>query len=337
MMKRREFITLLGGAAVAWPLGVRAQRDERMRRIGVLTALAESDPGWRRNFAGFIAGLREAGWTEGQNFRFEFRYIPGGSVDHLRAAATELVALRPDVILAVTSVAARFVAEQTQSIPIVFLLSIDPIAEGFIASVPRPGGNITGFTQSDYDLGGKWLQLLKEIAPGITAAAIITSPLSPLAPMSDGSRAVGYMPSVEDAARSMGISVSVVELRNPIEIEEKISGLKPHQGVVFPPNSFIAAHRARIIELLTRFRVPGIYFARFFVSDGGLISYGIDQPELFRQGGGYVDRILRGTNPADLPAQSPKKFELAMNLKTAKALGLDVPQALLGRADEVIE
>ena len=275
MMKRREFITLLGGAAVAWPLGVRAQRDERMRRIGVLTALAESDPGWRRNFAGFIAGLREAGWTEGQNFRFEFRYIPGGSVDHLRAAATELVALRPDVILAVTSVAARFVAEQTQSIPIVFLLSIDPIAEGLIASVPRPGGNITGFTQSDYDLGGKWLQLLKEIAPGITAAAIITSPLSPLAPMSDGSRAVGYMPSVEDAARSMGISVSVVELRNPIEIEEKISGLKPHQGVVFPPNSFIAAHRARIIELLTRFRVPGIYFARFFVSDGGLISYGI--------------------------------------------------------------
>jgi putative ABC transport system substrate-binding protein len=337
MMKRREFITLLGGEAVAWPLGVRAQRDERMRRIGVLTALAESDPGWRRNFAGFIAGLREAGWTEGQNFRFEFRYIPGGSVDHLRAAATELVALRPDVILAVTSVAARFVAEQTQSIPIVFLLSIDPIAEGLIASVPRPGGNITGFTQSDYDLGGKWLQLLKEIAPGITAAAIITSPLSPLAPMSDGSRAVGYMPSVEDAARSMGISVSVVELRNPIEIEEKISGLKPHQGVVFPPNSFIAAHRARIIELLTRFRVPGIYFARFFVSDGGLISYGIDQPELFRQGGGYVDRILRGTNPADLPAQSPKKFELAMNLKTAKALGLDVPQALLGRADEVIE
>ena len=291
MMKRREFITLLGGAAVAWPLGVRAQQDERMRRIGVLTALAESDPGWRRNFAGFIAGLREAGWTEGQNFRFEFRYIPGGSVDHLRAAATELVALRPDVILAVTSVAARFVAEQTQSIPIVFLLSIDPVAEGLIASVPRPGGNITGFTQSDYDLGGKWLQLLKEIAPGITAAAIITSPLSPLAPMSDGSRAVGYMPSVEDAARSMGISVSVVEIRNPIEIEEKISGLKPHQGVIFPPNSFIAAHRARIIELLTRFRVPGIYFARFFVSDGGLISYGIDQPELFRQGGGYVDRI----------------------------------------------
>ena len=336
-MIRREFITLLGGAAAAWPLAARAQQPERVRRIGVLTSLAESDPGWRRNFAGFIAGLREAGWTEGQNFRFEFRYIPGGSVDHLRAAATELVALRPDVILAVTSVAARFVAEQTQSIPIVFLLSIDPIAEGLIASVPRPGGNITGFTQSDYDLGGKWLQLLKEIAPGITAAAIITSPLSPLAPMSDGSRAVGYMPSVEDAARSMGISVSVVELRNPIEIEEKISGLKPHQGVVFPPNSFIAAHRARIIELLTRFRVPGIYFARFFVSDGGLISYGIDQPELFRQGGGYVDRILRGTNPADLPAQSPKKFELVMNLRTAKALGITIPQSLLQRADELIE
>jgi putative ABC transport system substrate-binding protein len=335
-MRRREFITLVGGVA-AWPFAARAQSASSLRRIGVLTALAESDPGWRRNFAGFIAGLREAGWTEEQNFRFEFRYVPGGSVDHLRAAATELVALRPDVILAVTSVAARLVAEQTQSIPIVFLLSIDPVAEGLVASVPRPGGNITGFTQSDYDLGGKWLQLLREIAPGITAAAIVTSPLSPLAPLSDKSRAVGYMPSVEDAARSMGISVSVVEIRNPIEIEEKISGLKPHQGVIFPPNSFIAAHPARIIELLARFRVPGIYHARFFVSDGGLISYGIDQPDLFRQGGSYVDRILRGTKPADLPAQSPKKFELAMNLKTAKALGLEVPPILLARADEVID
>ena len=336
-MKRREFITLLGGAAAAWPLAARAQPGERLRRVGVLTALAESDLGWRRNFAGFIAGLREAGWTEGQNFRFEFRYVPGGSVDQLRAAATELIALRPDVILAVTSVAARLVAEQTQSIPIVFLLSIDPVAEGLVASVARPGGNITGFTQSDFDLGGKWLQLLKEIAPGITAAAIITSPLSPLAPTSDRSRAVGYMPSVEDAARSMGISVSVVEIRNPIEIEEKLSGLKPHQGVIFPPNSFIAAHRARIIELLTRFRVPGVYFARFFVSDGGLISYRIDQPDLFRQGGRYVDRILRGTNPADLPAQSPTKFELVVNLKTAKALGLQIPDRLLALADEVIE
>ena len=321
--------------AAAWPLDARAQ--QKMYRVGVLTALAESDPGWQRNFAGFIAGLREAGWTEGQNFRFEFRYVPGGSVDHLRAAATELVSLRPDVILAMTSVAARLVAEQTQSIPIVFLLSIDPIAEGLVASVARPGGNITGFTQSDFDLGGKWLQLLKEIAPGITAAAIITNPLSPLAPLSDRSRTVGYMPSIEDAARPMGISVSVVNIRNPIEIEEKISGLKPHQGLIFPPNSFIAAHRARIIELLTRLRVPGVYFARFFVSDGGLISYGIDQPDLFRQGGGYVDRILRGTNPTDLPVQSPKKFELAINLKTAKALGLSVSPSLLSRADEVIE
>jgi ABC-type uncharacterized transport system substrate-binding protein len=193
-VRRRQFIALLGGAAVAWPVAARAQQPERMRRIGVLTLLAESDPGWRRNFAGFIAGLREAGWTEGKNFRFEFRYVPGGSMDHLRAAATELVALRPDVILALTSVAASLVAEQAQSIPIVFLLSTDPVAEGLVASVRRPGGNITGFTQSDYDLGGKWLQLLKEVAPGITAAAIITSPLSPLAPMSDGSRAVGYMP-----------------------------------------------------------------------------------------------------------------------------------------------
>src|SRR5262245_13721332 len=209
-----------------------------MRRVGVLTSLAESDPGWRRNFAGLIAALREAGWTEGQNFRFEFRYVPGGSVDHLRAAATELVALRPDVILAVTSPAARLVAEQTQSIPIVFLLSIDPVAEGLVASVRSPGSNITGFTQSDFDLGGKWLQLLKEIAPGMITAAIITSPLSPLTPAFDRSRAGGYMPSLEAAARAMGISLSVVEIRNANEIEEKISGLKSHQGAIFPPNSF---------------------------------------------------------------------------------------------------
>jgi putative tryptophan/tyrosine transport system substrate-binding protein len=330
-VRRRNFIAFLGGAA-ALPLAARAQTAAPMRRIGVLTALAESDPGWRRNFAGFIAGLREAGWTEGQNFRFEFRYVPGGSVDHLRAAATELVALRPDVILAVTSIAARLVAEQTQSIPIVFLLSIDPVAEGLVASVARPGGNITGFTQSDYDLGGKWLQLLKEIAPGITAAAIITSPLSPLAPLSDGSRGAGYMPSVEHAARSMGISVSVVEIRNPIEIEEKINGLKPHQGVIFPPNSFIAAHRARIIELLTRFRVPGIYFARFFVSDGGLISYGIDQPDLFRQGGGYVDRILRGTNLADLPVAARGERAAASDAGARRRR-----QTRADIADEVIE
>ena len=292
-LKRREFITLAGVAA-AWPLAAHAQTVAPIRRIGVLTALAETDPGWRRNFAGFITGLREAGWTEGQNFRFEFRYVPGGIVDQLRAAATELVAVRPDVILAVTTPAARLVAEQTQSIPIVFLLTTEPVAEGLVASVARPGGNITGLTQSDYDLGGKWLQLLNEIAPRMTAAAIITSPLSPVAPLSDRGRSVGYMPSIEDAARSMGISVSIVEVHDPIEIEEKISGLKSHQGVIFPPNSFISAHRARIIDLLARFQVPGVYFARFFVSDGGLISYGIDQPYLFRQGGGYVDRISRG-------------------------------------------
>ena len=292
-LRRREFITLLGGAAAAWPLAARAQTAAPMRRIGVLTALAESDPGWRRNFAGFIAGLRETGWTEGQNFRFEFRYVPGGSVDHLRAGATELVALRPDVILTVTPLRRVSWRNKRNQFPSYSCSASILSLRASSRACRAPGGNITGFTQSDYDLGGKWLQLLKEIAPGITAVAIITSPLSPLAPLSDGSRAVGYMPSVEDAAQSLGISVSVVEIRNPIEIEQKISRLKSHQGVIFPPNSFISAHRARIIELLTRFRVPGIYFARFFVSDGGLISYGIDQPDLFRRAGGYV-----GSNPA---------------------------------------
>jgi ABC-type uncharacterized transport system substrate-binding protein len=328
MIARREFITFVGGAAT-WPLAARAQTAEPKRRIGVLTALAENDLGWRRNFAGFVAGLREKGWVEGRDFRFEFRYVAGGNLDHLRLAAGELVAVTPDVILAVTPVAARFVGDQTRAIPVVFLLSIDPVAEGLIASVPRPGSNVTGFTQSDYSLGGKWPQLLKEIAPSITAAAIIVG---------DAAWSAGYIRSIEDAARALSISVTVIEIHNQSEMEQKITTLRHAKGgFIFPPNSFTSAHRPQIIELVTRLGLPSIYFARFFVLDGGLISYGIDQPHQFRQAGHYVDRILRGTKPADLPAQSPTKFELVINLKTAKALGLDVPPTLLARADEVIE
>jgi putative ABC transport system substrate-binding protein len=327
-MKRREFITLLGSAATTWPLAARGQK-ERMRRIGVLTALAENDLGWQRNFAGFVTGLREKGWVEGRDFRFEFRYVPGGNLDHLRVAAGELVAVAPDVILAVTPVAARFVADHTRAIPVVFLLSIDPIAEGLIASVPRPGSNVTGFTQSDYSLGGKWPQLLKEIAPSITTAVVIVG---------DASWSAGYIRLIEDAARALNISVTVIELHNQSEIEQKITTLRyANGGLIFPPNSFTAAHRSQIIELLTRLRLPSIYHARFYVLDGGLISYGIDQPHQFREAGNYVDRILRGTKPADLPAQSPSKFELVINLKTAKALSLEIPPTLLARADEVIE
>jgi putative ABC transport system substrate-binding protein len=329
-MKRREFITLLGGAAAAWPLAARAQTAPSMRRIGVLTALAEKDFGWQRNFAGFVAGLREKGWSEGRDFRFQFRYVPGGNLDHLRVAAGELVALAPDVILAVSPAAARFVADHTREIPVVFLLSIDPVAEGLVATVSRPGGNVTGFTQSDYSLGGKWPQLLKEMVPTVTALLVIMG--------GDTFRSPAYLRSIEQAAQTLNISVTAIEIHNQSEIEQKITALgEPNVGLIFPPDAFTSDHRPQIIELVTRLRLPSIYFARFFVLDGGLMSYGIDQPHLFRQAGSYVDRILRGTKPADLPAQSPTKFELVINIKTAKKLGLNVPDALLARADEVIE
>jgi putative tryptophan/tyrosine transport system substrate-binding protein len=256
MMRRREFITLLGGAA-AWPLAARAQTAPSMRRIGVLTALAENDLGWQRNFAGFVAGLREKGWVEGRDFRFQFRYVPGGNLDNLRVAAGELVSLAPDVILAVTPVAARFVADHTREIPVVFLLSIDPVAEGLIASVPRPGSNVTGFTQSDYSLGGKWPQLLKEMVPTITSAVVI---------MSNVRWSAGYMRSIEDAARALSISVTVIEIHNQSEIEQKITALRDaNGGLIFPPNSFTADNRPQIIELVTRLRLPSIYHARFYV------------------------------------------------------------------------
>jgi putative tryptophan/tyrosine transport system substrate-binding protein len=329
-MKRREFITLLGGAAAGCPLAARAQTAASMRSIGVLTALAKNDVGWQRNFTGFVAGLSEKGWLEGRSFRFLFRYVPGGNRDHLRIAAGELVALAPDVILAVSPTAARFVADRTREIPVVFLLSIDPVAEGLVASVSRPGGNVTGFTQSDYSLGGKWPQLLQEMVPTITALLIIMG--------GDASWSAAYLPSIEQAAQTLNISVTAVEIHNQSEIEQKITSLvRPNVGFIFPPNPFTSDHRPQIIELVTRLRLPSIYFARFFVLDGGLMSYGIDQPYLFRQAGSYVDRILRGTKPADLPAQSPTKFELIINTKTAKKLGFNVPDALLARADEVIE
>jgi putative tryptophan/tyrosine transport system substrate-binding protein len=330
MNNRRELITLLGGAAAVWALAARAQTAPPMRRIGVLTALAEKDLGWQRNFAGFVAGLREKGWSEGRDFRFQFRYVPGGNLEHLRVAAGELVALAPDVILAVSPAAGRFVADRTRQIPVVFLLSTDPVAEGLVASVSRPGGNVTGFTQSDYSLGGKWPQLLNEMVPTVTALRVIMG--------GDASWLPAYLRSIEQAAQTLNISVTAIEIHNQSEIEQKITALEePNVGLVFPPHAFTSDHRPQIIELVTRLRLPSIYFARFFVLDGGLMSYGIDQPHLFRQAGSYVDRILRGTKPADLPAQSPTKFELVINIKTAKKLGLNVPDALLARADEVIE
>jgi putative tryptophan/tyrosine transport system substrate-binding protein len=241
-----------------------------------------------------------------------------------RKAAIDLASTAPEAILVITPIAARMVAEATRAIPVVFLLSNDPVAEGLVSSVARPGGNVTGFTQSEFSLGGKWLQLLKEMAPGLNRVAAITNQRM-------GSHPDGYIRSIE-------VSVAHVEIRNETEIESLITGLRQaNTGLIFPPDSFTAAHRATVLRLAARNQFPAIFFARFFVLDGGLISYGIDQPDLFRQAAGYVDRVLRGTKPEDLPVQSPKKFDLAINLKTAKALGLDIPPTLLARADEVIE
>jgi ABC-type uncharacterized transport system substrate-binding protein len=260
-IERRKFLATLGGAAAAWPLSARAQTAVSLRRIGVLTALAENDVGWQRNFRGFLAGLSEKGWVEGRDFRFLFRYVPGGNLDRLQVAAGELVALAPDVILAVTPVAARLVADHTREIPVVFLLSIDPVAEGLIASVPRPGGNVTGFTQSDYSLGGKWPQLLKEMVPTVTALLITMG--------GDVSWSAAYLRPIQEAARALNISVTAVEIYNQSEIEQKITALRePNVGLIFPPNSFTSDHRPHIIELVTRLHLPSIYFARFFVLDG---------------------------------------------------------------------
>jgi putative ABC transport system substrate-binding protein len=334
---RRDVISLIGGAAMVWPRIVLAQSSDRMRRIGVLTALAEDDAGWRRNFAGFKAGLKDAGWVEGYNCRIEFRYVPGGGgPERFMATARELVATAPDVILAVPGQTAGVaLLREIRSIPIVFLLSGDPVREGLVTSIAHPAGNATGFTQSELSLGGKWLQLLKEIAPNVMRAAIVVGQSF----MSGDSTSQLYLQSIDEAAHSTSVTVSRALVHDEGEIENVLNAvaLQPNGGLIVPPDSFTAAHRAQIILLATRLHLPAVYFARFFASDGGLLSYGIDQPDLFRQGGGYVDRILRGAKAGDLPVQAPKKFELVVNLKTAKALGLTIPPALLARADEVIE
>ena len=328
-MKRRQFITLLGGAAV-WPLAARAQQPDGMRRIGVLMGLAEDDPEIRARLAAFRQGLEKRGWSEGRNVRIDYRFAPASA--QVQVLARELVALQPDVILANSTPVTAALQRESRTIPIVFAVVADPIGSGFVASLPRPGGNITGVMQYEASVTGKWLAMLKEIAPSLVRAAFVANPKT--ATYYDY-----YLQAAEAAAPSLGIEPVLTLVENATDIERAIESFAsaPNGGLVLMPDVSLTVHRDLVIALAARHRLPAVYFARYWVAAGGLMSYGNDFVDMFRQAASYVDRILRGDKPADLPVQAATKFETIINLKTAKALGLTVPPGLLVAADEVIE
>jgi putative ABC transport system substrate-binding protein len=330
-MQRREFITLLGGAAVAWPRAARAQQADRMRRVGVLESRTADDPEGRARLAVFAEGLRELGWTEGRNVRIDYRWA-AANADRHRTYAAELVALAPDVILASASASVTALQQTTRTVPIVFVNIIDPVGAGFVASLARPGGNATGFTLFEYSLSGKWLELFKEIAPNLTRIAILRDPAI--------AAGIGQFAVIQAMAPpSFGVELSPIDERDGGEIERDIAAFAraPNGGLIVTASSGAVANRDLIIMLAARHRLPAVYPFRYFVTSGGLISYGPDTTEQYRRAASYVDRILKGQKAADLPVQAPTKYELAINLKTAKALGLTVPPSLLARADQVIE
>jgi putative tryptophan/tyrosine transport system substrate-binding protein len=328
---RRDLIAILGGAAVAWPLAARAQQPDRVRLIGVLMAYAESDATAQSWLAAFRAALAKLGWTEGNNLRIELRWS-AADPDRIRTLAKELVDLRPDAIFGVTTPVIGALARETRTIPIVFAGVSDPIGSGFAASLAHPGGNITGFTINDPALGGKWVQLLKEIAPRTVHVALLFNPATTV-PIQF------FMPSIQAAASSFAVEVTAAPVHAKDEIEGVIASQahNPGGGLFVMPDVFNDVNRELIIALAARYSVPAIYFNRFFSEPGGLISYGDIRAEQFRPAAGYIDRILKGEKPANLPLQAPTKFELIINLKTAKALGLTIPESFLARADEVIE
>ena len=326
-MRRREFITLLGSAA-AWPLAARAQQ-ERMRRIGVLMTGAADDTEGQARLTGFLQGLQEFGWTAGRNARIDYRWAANDA--DRRKYAAELVALTPDVILASTSPSVAALQQASRSVPIVFAAVTDPVGQGFVASLPRPGGNTTGFALYEYGISTKWLELLKEIAPGVTRVAVVRDPSLPFTS--------GELGAIQGAASSLRVEVSAISAREAGEIELGVAqfGSGSNGGLIVLGSPVTLGHRGLIIKLAAQHRLPAVYTTRYFVAEGGLMSYGPDRIDLYRRAAGYVDRILKGEKPADLPVQVPSKYELVINLKTAKALGLEVPPTLLARADEVIE
>jgi putative ABC transport system substrate-binding protein len=325
---RRKFLAAFGGAVATWPVAVRAQQAERMRRVGVLMNLAEGDSEGQARVAAFREALRKLGWTEGREVQIDYRWFAGDR-DRAHVYAAELVKLKPDVIFAAAS--SSLAPRETRSVPIVFAQVADPVAAGFVASMARPGGNITGFAQFEYAIGAKWLELLKQIAPQVTRVAIIYDPANP--------EAKEYLPVIEAAAQSFGVQVFISAVRDAAEIERAIEEFtrEPNGGLIPLPTPLMAMHRDLIISLARRHRLPNVFALRYYPMAGGLASYGIDTIELYRRAASYVDRILKGEKPGDLPIQQGTKFELVINLKTAKELGLDPPISLLARTDEVIE
>ena len=329
-MRRREFISLIGGAA-AWPITARAQQTERMRLIGVLMAYAETDQAVQSEVTVFRGALTKLGWTEGVNLRIELRW-GGGDADRIRRFAKELVNLRPDAILGQTTPVVEALASETRTIPVVFVNVNDPVASGFVASSAHPGGNITGFSIASSEQGGKWVELLKEIAPRTMRMALMFNPAT-------GVPLKNFMPSIQAAASSFAVEVRVAPVHTRDEIEGVFAAQArdPGGGLIVMPGAFNTTNREPIIALAARYRVPTIYYNRFYTESGGLITYGPNYAEQFRQAPDYINRIFKGAKPADLPVQAPTKYELVINLKTAKALDLIVPPLLLSRADEVIE
>jgi ABC-type uncharacterized transport system substrate-binding protein len=329
-MRRREFITVLGGMAATWPLAVSAQQGERVRRIGVLMNLASDDAEGQARMATVLQRLQQLGWTDGGNVRIDYRWA-AGNVGLFQRYAEELLALAPDVILALAAPSVQALQRATRTVPIVFASVSDPVAAGFVQSLARPGGNTTGFMQFEFGLSGKWPELLKQVAPDVTRAAVLRDP--------DIGTGTTQFAVIQAMAPLLRVEVNPVNVRDPSEIRRAVEGFarSPNGGVIVTASALAVRHRDLIITLAARHKLPTLYFDRSFVAAGGLISYGPDYVDQYRQAAGYVDRILKDEKPADLPVQAPTKYELVINLRTAKALGLEVPPTLLARADEVIE
>ena len=329
-MKRRDFITLLGGAAAAWPLAARAQQAERMRRIGVLMGYPEGDPQAQANVTALLRGLQDLGWIEGRNVQIDYRWA-GGDPDKARTFARELIAMMPDVMVPSTNQVTRILQRETRTIPIVFAFVGDPVGSGFAASLARPGKNITGFANFENSIGGKWVELLKEIAPRAERVGFVYNP--------DAAPNVGFFHAAEAAAPSLGIKLIALAVRDATDIEQGITAFasEPDGGLVVAPHAVTLGNRELVIELAVRNRLPALYSDRYFAESGGLVSFGNNTADLFRRAATYIDLILKGANPAELPVQLPTKFELIVNLKSAKTLGLTLSESFLTRADEVIE
>jgi putative ABC transport system substrate-binding protein len=330
-MQRREFITILGGSVAAWPHAALAQQADRMRRIGVLFGSAADDPESQARIAAFSQELAQLGWADGRNVRIDTRWATTNP-DDIRRHAAELAALAPDVILGATgTLTVAPLLQATRIVPIVFVVVIDPVGGGFVTSLARPGGNATGFTIFEYGMSAKWLELLKEIAPRVTRAAVLRDPA-----IASG---IGQFAGIQAVAPSLGVELSPVDVGDAPEIERAVTAFarSGNGGLIVTSSSLASRHRDLIITLAARHKLPAVYAGRWFVADGGLLSYGPDYVDQFRRAAGYVDRILKGEKPSDMPVQAPTKYELVINLKTAKALGLELPPTLLARADEVIE